>query len=86
MAELKLGYASSIHTSQVQEYPVVVIPIVMEHGLMLTRRLLLAGCSRGRRMLVLVGHVLIDALARAVNNTRRDARHTQLRALLEAAR
>ena len=83
LGELKLGYAVSVHKSQGSEYPAVVMPVVNGHGFMLTRRLLLTACSRGKRMVALVGHV--DALARAVANTRRDDRFTRLRELLEAA-
>ena len=83
MTQLKFGYAVSVHKSQGSEYPAVVMPIVREQRFMLTRRLLLTGCSRARRMMVLVGHV--DALAAAVKNVRNDNRRTQLRTLLEAA-
>ncbi|MDR1236346.1 MAG: ATP-dependent RecD-like DNA helicase, partial [Holosporaceae bacterium] len=41
--ELAFAYAVSIHKSQGSEYPVVVIPLVMSHYLMLQRNLLYTG-------------------------------------------
>jgi exodeoxyribonuclease V alpha subunit len=83
MAELRLGYAVSVHKSQGSEYPAVIMPMTVSHQYMLRRRLLLTAVSRARRMMVMVGH--IDALAKAVANTREDHRYSQLRLLLEAA-
>jgi exodeoxyribonuclease V alpha subunit len=53
--EVALAYAVSIHKSQGSEYPAVVIPIMMQHYIMLRRNLLYTGITRGRRLVVLVG-------------------------------
>ena len=53
--EVALAYAVSIHKSQGSEYPAVVIPIMMQHYMMLRRNLLYTGITRGRKMVVLVG-------------------------------
>jgi exodeoxyribonuclease V alpha subunit len=66
--ELGLAYALSIHKSQGSEYPAVVIPLHMQHFLMLQRNLLYTGITRGRKLVVLVGGK--KALAAAVQ--RRD--------------
>lgn len=53
--QVALAYAVSIHKSQGSEYPVVVIPVMMQHYMMLRRNLLYTGITRGRRLVVLVG-------------------------------
>lgn len=53
--EVALAYAVSIHKSQGSEYPAVVIPVMMQHYMMLRRNLLYTGITRGKRMTVLVG-------------------------------
>ncbi|MBL9027364.1 MAG: ATP-dependent RecD-like DNA helicase [Myxococcales bacterium] len=52
--ELSLAYATSIHKSQGSEYPAVVIPIQMNHFVMLSRNLLYTAVTRGKRLVVLV--------------------------------
>jgi exodeoxyribonuclease V alpha subunit len=66
--ELALAYALSIHKSQGSEYPAVVIPLHMQHFMMLRRNLLYTGITRGKKLVVLVGSK--KALAAAVQ--RRD--------------
>jgi exodeoxyribonuclease V alpha subunit len=53
--EVALAYAVSIHKSQGSEYPAVVIPMMMQHYMMLRRNLLYTGITRGRKLVVLVG-------------------------------
>jgi exodeoxyribonuclease V alpha subunit len=53
--EVALAYAISVHKSQGSEYPAVVIPLMMQHYMMLRRNLLYTGITRGRRLVVLVG-------------------------------
>ena len=53
--EIALAYAVSIHKSQGSEYPAVVIPMMMQHYMMLRRNLLYTGITRGRNLVVLVG-------------------------------
>ena len=53
--EVALAYAVSIHKSQGSEYPAVVIPMMMQHYMMLRRNLLYTGLTRGRQLVVLVG-------------------------------
>ncbi len=53
--EINLAYAISIHKSQGSEYPVVVIPITMQHYTLLERNLLYTGVTRGKKMIILIG-------------------------------
>ena len=53
--EVALCYATTIHKSQGSEYPAVVIPLMMQHYMMLERNLIYTGITRGRKLVVLVG-------------------------------
>lgn len=53
--EVVLAYVTTIHKAQGSEYPVVVIPIMMQHYPMLKRNLLYTGVTRGKQLVVLVG-------------------------------
>jgi exodeoxyribonuclease V alpha subunit len=53
--EITLAYAISIHKSQGSEYPVVVIPITMQHYTMLQKNLLYTGITRGKKLVILIG-------------------------------
>lgn len=74
--ELIHAYAVSIHKSQGSEFPVVIIPILTQHYMMLQRNLLYTGVTRARKMVVLVGSK--QAIAIAVRNNRIAARNTRL--------
>lgn len=69
--ELEPAYAISIHKSQGSEFPAVVIPLAMQHFLLLQRNLLYTGITRGRKLVVVAGQR--NALATAVrqNDVRR---------------
>ena len=53
--EVALAYAVSIHKAQGSEYPAVVMPMMMQHYMMLRRNLLYTGITRGRKLVVVVG-------------------------------
>ena len=78
---LMLCYATTIHKSQGSEYPVVVMPITMQHYIMLKRNLLYTGVTRGRKCVVLVGDK--RALAMAVKDELTEERYTSLYDLLK---
>ena len=66
------AYATTIHKSQGSEYPAVVIPLMMQHYVMLQRNLLYTGVTRGRRLVVLVGQRKAVAIAvKAASGRRR---------------
>jgi exodeoxyribonuclease V alpha subunit len=66
--ELVLAYAVSVHKSQGSEYPVVVMPIMPQHYIMLQRNLLYTGVTRGKKLVVLVGAQ--KAIAISVKNNK----------------
>lgn len=80
--ELLHAYAISIHKSQGSEFPVVVIPILMQHYRMLQRNLLYTAVTRARKLVVLVGSR--NAIATAVKNQRVRQRNTHLADRLKA--
>ncbi len=73
---IDLAYAVSIHKSQGSEYPVVIIPLAMQHYLMLQRNLLYTGVTRGKKMVILIGEA--KAISMAVRNTKQNKRITNL--------
>jgi exodeoxyribonuclease V alpha subunit len=74
--ELVHAYAVSIHKSQGSEFPVVVIPILTQHYMMLQRNLLYTGVTRAAKLVVLVGNQ--RAIAIAVHNDKIAQRNTRL--------
>ncbi|MCR4658064.1 MAG: ATP-dependent RecD-like DNA helicase [Lachnospiraceae bacterium] len=75
--ELVLAYASTIHKAQGSEYPIVIIPVMMNHYVMLQRNLIYTGITRAKKILVLVGTK--KALAYCVNHMVVDKRNTLLK-------
>jgi exodeoxyribonuclease V alpha subunit len=75
--ELVLAYAISIHKSQGSEYPVVIIPLMIQHYALLQRNLIYTGITRGKKLVVLVGTK--KALAIAVKNNQPQRRFTRLK-------
>ncbi len=74
--ELIHAFAVSVHKSQGSEYPCVVIPVVMQHYMMLQRNLLYTAVTRARKLAILVG--TRRAIQIAVRNNAVAARHTAL--------
>ena len=79
--ELVLAYATTIHKSQGSEYPIVVMPVLMTHYIMLQRNLIYTGITRAKKVLVMVG--TRKALAYAVRNLTVSARNTMLKERLQ---
>lgn len=77
MDEITLAYAVSVHKAQGSEYPVVVMPILIQHYLLLQRNLIYTAITRGRRLVVLVG--TRKALAIGVHNNKPRKRYTGLK-------
>ena len=75
--ELVLAYACTIHKSQGSEYPIVVMPFMMTHYIMLQRNLLYTGVTRAKKILVLVGEK--RAVSMAIKNNKAIARNTRLK-------
>jgi len=81
--ELVLAYAISIHKSQGSEYPAVVIPLLTQHFVMLSRNLLYTAVTRGKRLVGLVADP--RAIALALAEVRRTERETHLAARIREA-
>ena len=75
--ELTLAYATTIHKAQGSEYPIVVMPVLMTHFVMLQRNLIYTGITRAKKICVLIG--AMKALAYAVRNVSVLKRNTSLR-------
>ena len=79
--ELAHAYAVTIHKSQGSEYPIVVMPMLMTHFVMLQRNLLYTGVTRAKKLLVLVGTK--KAVGYAVRNVTVTSRNTRLKERLQ---
>ena len=71
------AYATTIHKAQGSEYPIVVMPVLMNHFVMLQRNLVYTGITRAKKILVMVGTK--KALAYAVRNVTVTKRNTLLK-------
>jgi exodeoxyribonuclease V alpha subunit len=80
--ELAPAYAITVHKSQGSEFPAVVMPLAMQHYMLLQRNLVYTGVTRGRRLVVLVGER--KALSVAVRNNRTARRWSGLLQRLRA--
>ncbi|MCC5788767.1 MAG: ATP-dependent RecD-like DNA helicase, partial [Opitutales bacterium] len=80
LSELSLAYAISIHKSQGSEYPIVVIPILRQHYMMLQRNLIYTALTRAKSKAIFVGDP--RAYAMAIRNATSHQRHTGLQPLL----
>ncbi|HIV04038.1 MAG TPA: ATP-dependent RecD-like DNA helicase [Candidatus Spyradosoma merdigallinarum] len=63
LGELQLAYAITIHKSQGSEFPVVVIPLVKAHFMMLKRNLIYTALTRGRKHVFVVGEPAAYSMA-----------------------
>ncbi len=83
-ANLALAYAISIHKSQGSEYPVVIVPLLKAHFMMLQRNLIYTAITRGKKKVFLVGDPA--AYAMAVRNAESKTRVTHLQEKILAAK
>ncbi len=74
--ELHLAYAMSVHKSQGSEYPVVIMPLIPGHHIMLQRNLLYTAVTRAKERVILLGTKA--ALNTAVSNDRTRRRYSLL--------
>lgn len=75
--ELTLAYATTIHKSQGSEYPVVVMPLMMSHYVMLQRNLVYTGVTRAKKLCIIIGEK--KALGQAIRNQVVLKRNTKLK-------
>lgn len=76
LIEIRLAYAMSVHKSQGSEYPVVIMPLIAGHHIMLQRNLLYTAVTRAKAKVILLGTKA--ALATAVSNDRTKKRYSLL--------
>lgn len=74
--ELVLAYAVSVHKSQGSEFPVIVMPVLTQHYIMLQRNLIYTGVTRAKKICVIVGNS--KALRIAINNDQVSQRNSNL--------
>ncbi|MDZ7831212.1 MAG: ATP-dependent RecD-like DNA helicase [Desulfobacterales bacterium] len=80
--DLTLGYAISVHKSQGSEYPVVILPLITRHYIMLQRNLLYTAITRAQSLVFLLGSQ--KALSIALGNNKPEMRLSGLRERLSA--
>lgn len=76
LQDLSLSYAITIHKSQGSEFRAVIIPLAMQHYLLLQRNLLYTGVTRGKELVIIVGQE--KALGMAIRNNRTENRFSGL--------
>jgi exodeoxyribonuclease V alpha subunit len=74
--EVSLAYAVTIHKSQGSEFPAVVMPVAMQHYMLLQRNLIYTGITRAKQLLVVVGQK--KAMGLAVRNDQSRKRYSGL--------
>ncbi|MDQ6876024.1 MAG: AAA family ATPase [Actinomycetota bacterium] len=84
LADLRHGWAITVHRAQGSEWPAVVSVLPAEAGGLLSRPLVYTGFTRARRHLSVV-HACGPALVRAVRQVRARPRRTRLTGLLRSA-
>jgi len=78
--ELTLSYAISIHKSQGSEFKAVIIPIFMQHFILLQRNLIYTAITRAKSLCILVGQT--KAVAMGIKNNKGVDRQTFLKEYL----
>ncbi|MEY2879477.1 MAG: hypothetical protein RLZZ15_1857, partial [Verrucomicrobiota bacterium] len=75
--DLALAYAITIHKSQGSEYPVVIVPLLKAHFMMLQRNLLYTAITRGKKKVFIVGEPAAYGMAVRNNEARTRSTHLQ---------
>lgn len=73
---ITLAYCISVHKSQGSEYPIVIMPFVRQHTIMLQRKLIYTAITRARKSLVLLGDP--DVFQKGIETIDRHPRETTL--------
>ena len=69
--QLQPAYCMTVHKSQGSEYPVVILPLVSSHYIMLQRNLLYTAVTRAKKQVILLGSKAALNTAVANDHTRR---------------
>jgi exodeoxyribonuclease V alpha subunit len=84
LSYLQPAFAITVHRAQGAEFTAVVIPLVMQHYMMLQRNLLYTAVTRARKLVVLVGSP--RALRMAIENAEQGQRQSALAERLQVER
>ena len=71
------AYCISVHKAQGSEYPIVILPMDMDYGIMLQKRLIYTAVSRAYRSLIIIGDR--DAFFRGITTADHYVRRTTLK-------
>lgn len=74
--EIALAWCVSIHKAQGSEYPLVILPLYMQHYVMLTRNLFYTGLTRAKKLALVIGSK--KAITLALRSIEKQQRYTQL--------
>jgi exodeoxyribonuclease V alpha subunit len=77
LEELVLAYAISVHKSQGNEYPALIMPVMIQHYILLQRNLIYTAVTRAKRVAVLIGTK--KALAIGIKNNKPQQRYSFLK-------
>ena len=66
----------TIHKSQGSEYPVVIMLVAEEHGILLEKNLIYTGMTRGKKLVIVIGET--SAMQKAIGNNKARQRETRL--------
>ena len=80
LAELELAYAVTVHKSQGNEYPVVIIPLIDCPEQLLYRNLLYTAVTRAKKILIIVGDE--ERVRKMTENNKRNRRYSALKTFL----
>lgn len=80
-ANISLAYCISIHKSQGNEYPIVIMPVSWQFRVMLQKKLLYTGVTRARSSLILLGE--LDAFQYGIETGEGHERLTTLQQRIE---
>ncbi len=80
LSELELAYSVTVHKSQGNEYPAVILPLIDTPPMLMYRNLLYTAVTRAKKLLILVGSE--DKIRRMTENNRLNRRYSALKEFL----